>query len=118
MTYPRRVVAVYVANAVTNTHRIMHIRTLMVRTSDEKLLREYIEMLIICEAPVPLKKPQTREQANAFIKLLRWAADKMEAPANVVSSAIDSAMNHNIWDDAIELLRDFYVMKGIKFQAA
>ena len=118
MTYPRNVVNMYVVNAVIATHRIMGIRTLMVRTSDEKLLREFIEMMIICEAPVPLKKPQTKEQANAFIKLLRWAADKMQAPASVVSNAIDSAMNHNVWDDAIELLRDFYVMKGIKFQAA
>lgn len=82
------------------------------------LLREFIEISMLLEGPVPLKRPETKEQQNAFFKLLKWAAEKMQAPVSVVNDAIDAALHRNHWDDAIELLRDFYVMKGIKFQTA
>lgn len=81
----------------------------------KELIREYIE-LILNEGPVPLKAPQTEQQKDAFVKLLAWAGDKMSAPKEVINDAIDDALKKNDWSDAIDLLRDFYVMKGIKFQ--
>jgi hypothetical protein len=83
-----------------------------------QLLREYIELLMIMEAPVPLRKPKTSEQRAAFIKLLKWAAEKMKVPPKMLNSAVDSALDEDNWDEAIELVRDFYVMKQIEFKAA
>lgn len=83
-----------------------------------QLLREYVELLMITEAPVPLRKPKTSDQRAAFIKLLKWAAEKMKVPQKMLDSAINSALDEDNWDEAIELVRDFYVMKQIEFKAA
>lgn len=83
-----------------------------------QLLREYIELLMLTEAPVPLRKPKTSDQRAAFIKLLKWAAEKMKVPPKMLNSAIDAALNEDNWDEAIELIRDFYVMKQIEFKQA
>lgn len=82
-----------------------------------ELLKEYIE-LILLEAPVPLRRPETHDQQLAFVRLLQWAAPKMGAPAEMVQDAVDKAVQHDDWTDAIDLLRDYYVLKGIKFQRA
>jgi len=83
-----------------------------------QLLREYIELLMLTEAPVPLRKPKTSDQRAAFIKLLKWAAEKMKVPPKMLNNAMDAALDEDNWDEAIELIRDFYVMKGIEFKAA
>jgi hypothetical protein len=83
----------------------------------QQLLREYIK-LILFEAPVPLRRPKTHDQQLAFVRLLQWVAPKMGAPPEMVQDAVDKAIEHDDWSDAIDLLRDYYVMKGIKFQQA
>lgn len=72
--------------------------------------------MVLSEAPVPLRKPQTHDQKVAFIRLLQWAAPKMGAPESMIEDAVSKATNEDNWDDAIELLRDYYVLKGIQFQ--
>ena len=84
---------------------------------DHRLLREYIELLLL-EAPVPLRKPKTPQEKSAFFKLLEWAAERMKAPKEILQRAIAKATNKDDWEEAIELLRDFYVMKHIEFQTA
>jgi hypothetical protein len=79
-----------------------------------KLLREYLECFL-SEAPVPLRKPTTPEQKRAFLGLVKWASPKMGAPESMVKSAVDKA-NSGDWSEAIELIRDYYVLKGIKFK--
>jgi len=83
-----------------------------------QLLQEYIELLMLTEEPVPLRKPKTSDQRAAFIKLLKWAAEKMKVPSKMLNHAIDTALDEDSWDEVIELIRDFYVMKGIEFKAA
>ena len=78
-----------------------------------QLLKEYISLLV--EAPVPLRKPETTDQQVAFVRLLQWAAPKMGAPKELIDDAVAKAVHHDDWTDAIDLLRDYYVMKGIKF---
>lgn len=71
---------------------------------------------IIEGAPVPLREPQTREQKLAFINLMRWAADRIDAPETEIKKAVDLSKQGD-WSAAIELVRDFYVMKGIRFKS-
>lgn len=42
----------------------------------------------------------------------------MKVPQKMLDSAINSALDEDNWDEAIELVRDFYVMKQIEFKAA
>jgi len=83
--------------------------------NDKQLLREYIELLLL-EMPVPLRKPKTPEQRSAFMKLLQWAVERMKAPKQVFDKAVEKATKQDNWDEAIELLRDFYILKGIEFK--
>lgn len=77
------------------------------------VLREFILEAI---NPVPLRLPRTPSEKEAFIELARWAGKVLSAPSFVVNSAVASAEQDDDWSEAMGLVRDFYVMKGIKFQ--
>lgn len=70
---------------------------------------------LLTEAPVPLRKPQTPEQKQAMLELLKWAGSKMGAGPKDLQSAFEKA-SHDDWSEALDLLSTYYVMKGIKFK--
>lgn len=102
----------YVINPTSN---ILNVSDTYYNMATLNLLREYVKLII--EAPVPLRKPETLDQQVSFIRLLQWAASRMGAPKEMVTSAVSKAVDEDDWDEAIELLRDFYVLKGIEFKA-
>ena len=69
---------------------------------------------ILTEAPIPLRKPQTPEQKKAMLDLVKWAGKNMGAGPEDLQGAFDGAKKDD-WEEAIDLLRMYYVMKGIKF---
>ena len=81
------------------------------------ILREFIEEAL-CEAPVPLRVPGTPQQKQAMLGLVKWVGNRVGADHQMISDIVDTATKRNDWSKAIELLRDFYVLKGIKFQPA
>jgi hypothetical protein len=89
--------------------------------NESRLLREYIrdaifESMLLGEGVPVLKAPEPGQE-KAFIDLVKWVADKLKAPVQYLKKALMGAQSGD-WSDALELVRDFYVMKGIKFQAA
>jgi len=70
---------------------------------------------ILCEAPVPLKKPQTPEQKKAMLDLIKWAGSRMGAGPEDIKTAEEKAA-HDDWSEAMDLLSTYYVMKGIPFK--
>jgi hypothetical protein len=70
---------------------------------------------ILTEAPVPLREPQTPEQKEAMLDLVKWAVSKMGDGPQDVQAAVEKAQNDD-WTEAMDLLRTYYVMKGIKFK--
>lgn len=79
------------------------------------IIVEYVYTLLL-EGPIQLKKPVTLPQKNAFIKLVKWSANKMGAPNVVVIKAIDNALKKDDWSASIELVRDYCVMKHLPFK--
>lgn len=75
------------------------------------IVRETINE-VLCERTMPVKIPTTPSQKMAFIKLVKWASDKMDVPSEITNSAIRRALD-NDWSAAVEIVQDFYVMKGI-----
>lgn len=69
---------------------------------------------ILSEAAVPLKPPQTPEQKQAMLDLVKWATKRMGGSPEDAQAAIEKA-KYDDWSEAMDLLRTFYVMKGIKF---
>ncbi len=72
----------------------------------------------LVEAPLVVREPVTPEQKLSMIELIKWASGKMQVPSEVVHAAVAKATSQDDWSDITELLRDYYVMKGIKFQQA
>lgn len=68
---------------------------------------------IISENSVPIRTPESESQKTAFINLMKWAAEKMQVPKEILDSAILKSRNDD-WKEAIEIVQDFYIMKGIK----
>lgn len=70
---------------------------------------------LISESPIALKVPNTPEQKDAFITLLKWAAEKMQVPQQDVDSSVSKAESGD-WSEALDLMQTFYVMKNIKMK--
>jgi hypothetical protein len=80
------------------------------------LLREFISEIMLSEAPVNLQVPKDKKQADAFIDMLLWAGEKMQATQEEVDTAVEKAKDKNDWSDALDLISTYFVMKGIKFK--
>ena len=78
-----------------------------------QLIREYVQ--VILEAPVPLRKPTSPEQQKAFLELFQWAGELMGAGPSDISKATTEAQNGD-WSEALDLLRTYYVLRGIKYK--
>lgn len=93
-----------------------HIVNFRIKDMDSKLrilIREYIQLLI--EGPVPLRKPMSVEQQKAFLELLQWAGEMMGAGPSDISKAVAEAKSGD-WTEALDLLRTYYLLKGIKYK--
>lgn len=70
---------------------------------------------ILSEALVKLRKPQTPEQKQAMLDLVKWAGNKMGAGPEDVQAAFEKAKRDD-WSEAMDMLSMYYVMKGIPFK--
>ena len=70
---------------------------------------------LLTEAPVALRKPQTPEQKKAMLELIKWAVPKMGGSPEHIRAAVEQAERDD-WSEAMDLLRMFYVMKGIRIK--
>jgi hypothetical protein len=67
----------------------------------------------LTEVGIPVRKPQTPEQKKAMLGLVKWAGDKMGAGPNDLQDIFAAAQKDD-WSEAMDFLRTYYVMKGIK----
>lgn len=80
--------------------------------NDVCLLREMIR-LALTEAVLSVKAPTNPQEAKAFLELVQWASTRMSVPKGDVDVAVEKAETGD-WSDAMDLLRTFYVMKGVR----
>lgn len=78
------------------------------------LIHDVIKDELVMEAIRGVKLPQTPEQKQSFLKLMKWVAEKMQVPQEVIRSATGRAIRQDDWSEAMEVVRDYYIMKGIK----
>ncbi len=72
----------------------------------------------ITEGKVTLKVPATPQQRWELLQLAMQLADKMGAPNEIVIDAVNSATKKDDWTPALDLVRDYMVMKKIPFTRA
>lgn len=78
------------------------------------LIHDVIKDELVMEAIRDVKLPQTPEQKQSFLQLMKWVAEKMQVPQEVIRSATGRATRQDDWSEAMEVVRDYYIMKGIK----
>lgn len=69
---------------------------------------------LLREGPVPIREPKTVAQKKAMIDLVKWASEKMGVDHPTLVNALKKAIRQNDWDDVMDLLSTYYMMKGIK----
>lgn len=68
---------------------------------------------LLREGSVPVKVPQTPQQKQAMVELLKWVSARMEGSESDLQKALAGARRGE-WDEAMDLLRTYYMMKGIR----
>lgn len=69
---------------------------------------------LLTETHIPIRVPRTPAQKEAMIDLVNWAASRMGVYKPTLSNAIKKATRENDWEEALDLLSTYYMMKGIK----
>lgn len=80
------------------------------------LLSEAIrkKVLTVSEGKVNLKVPKTAEQKWNLVSLAVRLGELMNAPDPLVAEVVSSGVKDD-WAPAIEMVRDYFVMKRIPF---